>query len=152
MAKPPSRDESVDTRQFRESLRLRFEYDGETLRLIEQQRIRNVALASPGRRPQVGEQRGFWVELQTARGKTLFHRPVRNPLRTHVEVHSHDEGPQLLTGPPQPGTFTVIVPAIPDATQVVVCGTPLDEERARERDGRAEELARFDLRTEGGAA
>jgi hypothetical protein len=50
-----------------------------------------------------------------------------------------------MTGPPVPGTFEVLVPDIPKATTVVVCGTPLDPERAQEVKGRSEELARFDL-------
>jgi hypothetical protein len=145
MTEQPSPADIVDTRQYRHSLRLQFDYDGEALRLVEQTRVRMIAPASPVPRPKLGEQRGFWVELQNARGHTLFHRLVHNPLRASVEVHSPDGPPQILTGRPQPGSFEVLVPDIPDATTVVVCGTPLDPERAREGEPRSEELARYTL-------
>jgi len=146
MAKQPPRAEPVDTRRYRYSLRLRFEFDGESLQLVDQQRIRKIAPASPIPLPTVGEQQGFWVELRTSRGRTLFHRPVYNPLRTRVEVHSPDRQPRVLTGPPQAGTFSVLVPDIPEASRVVVFGAPLDEAKARAVEGRSEELASFELK------
>ena len=105
----------------------------------------HIAPASPIPRPKLGEQRGFWVELQTRKGRTVFHRLVYNPLRTRVEVHSPDRQPQIINGPPVPGMFEVLVPEIPEASTVVVCGTPLEPERARKVEARSEELARFDL-------
>lgn len=147
MVENSSQEQTVDTRQYRHSIRLQFQFDGESLRLISQTRIRKIAPASPVPRPKVGQQRGFWVEIQTADKRTVFHRILHNPLRTHVEVHSPDRKPRIVTGPPMPGIFEVLVPDIPNAVTVAVFGMPLDAERARGAKECSEELGRFDLST-----
>jgi hypothetical protein len=145
--------EIVDTRQYRHSIRLRFEYDGKSLRLVGKKRLQMIAPASPVPRPKVGTQGGFWVELQSAEGQTVFHRLIYNPLRTKVEVHSPDRQPKIITGPPVPGTFSVLVPDIPKAKIAIVFGPPLDPGKAKAAGDHTQELMRFDLndREDGGS-
>ena len=145
MTDQPVNKEIVDTRQYRYSIRLRFGYDGKLLHLVGKKRLQMIAPASPAPRPKAGKQGGFWLELQTAEGETVFHRLIYNPLRTKVEVHSPDRKPKIIAGPPSPGTFSVLVPDIPKANIAIVFGTPLDLEKAKAAEYRTEELARFDL-------
>lgn len=147
-----SKDQGVDTRRYRHTLRLRFEFDGESLELISRVRVAMIAPGSPARRPKVGEDGGLWVEVLGDDKHVLFHRVLSNPLRARVEVHSPDRKHEMLHGDPQPGTFEVLIPDIPGARQVAVFGTPLTADRAKESGGRSEELGRFDLAGDDGKA
>ena len=138
-------DRVMDTRQYRQTWRLRFEYDGERLRLVRRTRVAMIAPTSPVQRPRLGESGGMWVELLGDDDRPLFHRVLSDPLRTRVEVHSPDRRPEVRFGDPQPGQFEVLVPDVPGARDIAVRGTPLDPVQARETEGRSVEIARFPL-------
>jgi hypothetical protein len=143
----------VDTRRFPSSWRLTFRYDeGGVIELADRKDLPMIAPGSPGPMPSGGEYSGSWVELQDQQGRVLFERVLHDPFRTMVEVHyPPGRKSKVVPGPRQAGEFEVLVPAMPDATTVVVWSSELDAERRNEA---AREVGRFDLgeATRGGTA
>lgn len=142
MAQSPS-DRPVDTRQYRTSLRLTFRFDGRQVELVRRERLRKVAPGTTPDRPSAGKNSGAWVELVDRSGRVLFHRLLRDPLQTRAEHHSPDGRITLHVREPESGQFSVIVPEIPDATEVVLYASPTDHERMHEP---ASALGRFPIR------
>jgi hypothetical protein len=137
--------EPVDTRRFPSSWRLTFRYDeAGTIELAGQEAVPMVAPGSPGPiRTGGGDYSGSWVELQDAQGRVLIDYVLHDPFRRLLAVH-YPPGPrnQVVPGPPHPGEFTVIVPAMPEATTAVVWSSPLEAEGRSEA---AREVGRFPL-------
>lgn len=138
--------------------RMTFEYEGNDIRKIAQQR---VAMTTPPSHPLAANNEvGFWLELRDAQNQPVYRRVMQSPIQTSVEVFSPDG--QIVRRPvSEPrGVFQVIVPDHPRASSLVFVGTPQPppepmgsraEERARNPQPRvgtspATELARFDLR------
>jgi hypothetical protein len=136
--------EPVDTRRFPSSWRLTFRYDEDgVVELADRVELPMIAPGSPGPMPSGGEYSGTWVELRDRQGRVLFDRVLHDPFRTMLEVH-HPPGrrSQVVPGPRQPGEFEVLVPAMAEATTVVVWSSPLQAERRNEA---AREVGRFEL-------
>jgi hypothetical protein len=70
---------------------------------------------------------GFWYELQDADGSVLYRRIIGNPLRAAFEGPDTDNGnePVLIDSVADPHTFTLLVPLLSSATQVVIFSSPL---------------------------
>jgi hypothetical protein len=100
------------------AVRLVFEYDGDDVRLVFQQRVDvavlgfDLALTSPP---------GHYVEVRTSEGRSLTRVPVRGAFSTNAEVFG--EPGTLITrvdlGRPA-GAFTVVVPATEVAAHVLL--------------------------------
>jgi hypothetical protein len=137
--------------------RVTFEYDGDQVRKVAQQRV--AMTAPPSHDLASGDEVGFWYELRDASNNPVYRRVVQNPMQGTVEVFSQDGG--IVRRPVQDprGVFQVVVPEIADASNLVLIGTPQPiappigsraEERARPAIPRvgttpAREIARFDL-------
>jgi hypothetical protein len=63
---------------------------------------------------------GFWVELRDTSGNTLYRRMMHNPMPTDREVFSNEPGQNLgrVPGGPSEGSFSIVVPNHPDATEI----------------------------------
>ena len=116
------------------SVRFIFEYDGDEVRLVSQQRV-DVAVTgfdvSPGRALPPGR----YVEVRTADGTPLAAVPVRGGSGASLEVFPEAPGePITRTEVERPsGAFTVVLPAADRAGQVAV----LQVDRAPDRPGEA---------------
>jgi hypothetical protein len=102
----------------RESWRLTFHFDGESVELRRSERLAMAAPAAIGEPPKGGEQSGAWVEVLDERGDVLHHRLVHDPFRLRAEHHSPDGTIEVHFRPPEPTDFEVVVPALPHADSV----------------------------------
>lgn len=122
-----------------QSLRLVFEYDRDTVRLVASQRVEMTAPA-PQRLVARPDERGFWVEVRDERERPLYRRTMRDPVVRDLETIADDD---RLTRIPydQPGHFSIVVPAVAGMKSVLLVN-------AAPGVAAAERSLRFDL--EGG--
>jgi hypothetical protein len=107
------------------AIRLTFEYDGDQVRLLSQQRVDMVVPASA---PVTGfdGHKGVWAELKDGQNRTLYRQVMHNPLRGDVEVFSDDPARNVARHPtPQrKGVFVVLVPDTDEGREVVLSSSP----------------------------
>lgn len=140
------------------AVRLIFEFEGDTVRLVSQQPVDTVVTT-----PIAAEQRaGHFVETRNEAGDLLARVPVRTGLQPGLqqsaEVFPEDHAePITRVDAEARGAFTVVVPAHADAAQVAVVRIPPGRLRAA-RPGRFTpprsteahvELGAFRLRQQG---
>ena len=149
-SEPPLEEAPADNAN--RAMRLSFAYEGSEVRLVEQQNLQKVTQPSdPIDTRQYRERSGFWVEIQDGQGQPLYRRIMDDHFEPSIEVRSQDPEYPLERIPidrPR-GTFSVIVPAFPDADAVVLFGSPIDSRDARAAMQPAREIARFGLRRQG---
>lgn len=92
-------------------IRFLFEYEGDNVRLLSTRRINKLAPTSDPLEGYEGQQ-GFWAEVRSADGSTLYRQVMPDPMRRDVEVFSDDPEQSINRVPvDQPtGVFTVVVP------------------------------------------
>ena len=109
---------SVDSRSMNRprAVRLIFEYDGDDVRLVFQQRVDvavlgfSIAQASP---------LGHYVEVRTSEGQSLIRVPVQGAFSPRAEVFGEPGTPITRVELKRPaGAFTVVVPGSEVATHV----------------------------------
>lgn len=115
----------------RESWRLTFHFDGESVQLAESERLPMLAPAAVGEPPRGGENSGAWVEVLDSGGTALYHQLLHDPFHLRAEHHSPDGRIEVHWRPPEPTDFEVIVPALRQAETVSVWATPPDEYEGR---------------------
>jgi hypothetical protein len=130
------------------SLRFTIEYRGTDMSIVDRRSLDMPAPISDAIRGYDG-QSGFWYELRSPSGETLYRRVLHNPLRFHVEEHALEPSPTMRRrAVEQPsGVFTVLVPDDPQAATLVVFSSPPDPAALAEPAGR---IAEFSLRQSGG--
>jgi hypothetical protein len=128
-----------------QALRLVFEYEGDEVKLVSQQRV--AMLVPPGdTRGGEEERAGFRYEVQDREGRALYRRAARNPIRTDMEVFGPEPGSftHVETAEPR-GVFTLLIPDLEEAhTLALVAGSAEPEQAARG----PREIARFNLSAE----
>lgn len=118
------------------ALRLTFAYRGNEIRLIDSLRIETITPPVVTPPPREG-QSGYWFQVTDPSGTVVYHRPLHDPIVTHVEVFSR-EGQQTITRIPvarPEGRFSVLIPDLPEAADFSLLGPPNSlrpEEPARE--------------------
>jgi hypothetical protein len=132
---------------LRESWRLTFHFDGESVQLRRSERLPMVAPATVGQQPNGGEHSGAWVEVLDGKGEVLHHRLLHDPFHLTAEHHSPDGAIDLHFRPPEPTDFEVVVPALPQAESVRLWVSGPDEPG---RLGPARDQGRFPLEEERG--
>lgn len=72
---------------------------------------------------------GFWYELQSHHGEVLYRQIIGNPIRTSVYLPDEEDPTRLvrLETLPEEKTFVLLVPAFPEAAEVVLHSSSLDE-------------------------
>ncbi|MGZ4618155.1 MAG: hypothetical protein ACXV3F_05400 [Frankiaceae bacterium] len=104
-------------------MRLIFEYDGDDVRLVSQQRVDVVVtgfdIAS-------GPQPGNYVEMRSDVGEALARVPVREAFTGSAEVFPERPGEQITrVDVERPhGAFTVVLPAPEGAKRIAVVRVP----------------------------
>ncbi len=101
--------------------RLTFTYRNGTIELVSQQQVEmrlpaKTVSKDPERLPP------FWYELRDARSEVLYRLDAPDPIPTDVEVFSDDPERTIERAPyaPEQGVFTVLVPEIEDAEEVLL--------------------------------
>jgi len=94
--------------------------------------------------PKKGES-GFWYEVRNDRGQILYSHAKFNPIRFEREVFPEDpqESPHWVKIKKPAGIFELLVPDIPEATEVVLFSSPLKPEESGKP---AEEIGRYPIR------
>lgn len=129
------------------ALRLVFEHDGPSVRLVSTTRVDAVAPPSDSLESFVGRS-GFWYELTDGGTALLYRRVTQTPLGLTPEVFDPEGSPTRASVAESSGAFTVLVPELEGARQIALVGSPPGAETAAEA---AMVLAVFDL-TEGPVA
>ena len=131
------------------AMRLIFEYDGDTVRLVSQQ---PVDMAITGADLAQAHGVGTFVDARDASNRTVARVPARGVPEHMVEVFPEQPGqPIVHVRVERPrGAFTVVVPAPKDAARIAVVQVKPDAARAAAAPGaaaalRTTELASFDL-------
>jgi len=115
-----------------EALRLVLTYRGGEVKLNDEVRVAMRLMPSDSleRKPQE-QLSGFWYELQTKEGETLYRRVMRNPLRAWVDLGDEPGSTRLRhlesERPLDEVTFMLDVPSLPNGDQVVLFSSPLDQ-------------------------
>ncbi|MDQ3342452.1 MAG: hypothetical protein M3425_04510 [Actinomycetota bacterium] len=109
------------------SLRLTFEFSGDEISLAERRVVAKVAPPSEDlERKRPRERSGFWMELQDGKGRTLYRRVIRNPIRANAEVALEEGGFTNRVSVAQRGTFSLVVPNLREAADLALFASPLD--------------------------
>lgn len=105
--------------------RLTFEYEGDSVRLVDRQPVSMLAPVDDAELLARGED-GYWIEVRDDEGHPLYQQVLHQPLQTHYEVFSPEPGvsPQLVPNPDSRGAFQAVVPDLPNGAVVVVQGPP----------------------------
>jgi hypothetical protein len=140
-AQPPQ------ARSYNKALRLTFEYEGSSVKLVSAQ---SVDMILPPSHPleTTEAQTGFWFTLADNQGKPVYRRTVQNPIRYDREVFSNDPAHPSIQRVPvaQPkGTFVMLVPDVPEARTVQLFSHPLEPLAPALA---AKEIARFTITPE----
>lgn len=141
------------------AVRMIFEYEGDTIRLVSTQRV-DVAVTGFDLPAETATPPGHYVQLRSADGVSLAQVAVRNGPTASAEVFPETAGePIVRTDLERPrGAFTVVVPAAAGARQIAVVEVahPPSTEGLAPQAGVATtstDLATFDLdATEDGAS
>src|SRR5262245_29381195 len=140
MAEAPVPHQSVNPTH---AIRLTFEYDGDNVRLVSQQRVEMTLPASDPVRGHEG-QKGFWYELRDEQNQPLYRRVTHNPMRSDVEVFSDDPAKTVSRQavPMRKGVFVAVVPDHAQGQDVVLSASPPVQALVA---GHAREIARVRL-------
>lgn len=126
------------------ALRFTFSYQGSDLKMSAIERLEKVTPPSDSLEP-LEDHSGFWYELQDAQGKPVYRRIIHNPISYAVEVPTGQEEGETLqwleVQHPQ-GDFTLLVPELASARDLVFFSSPLDIEDDTQAAG---EIFRLDL-------
>lgn len=123
------------------AIRVIFEYEGDKLEVRDEIATEKAIAPSDPIRGYEGES-GSWIELRDDKGDLVFRRILSDPIQFDVESHDPELGSRRHPVEKPSGTFTVLVPDVPDARDLIVVASPLDAER---RAAPAEPLVRFRL-------
>jgi hypothetical protein len=89
---------------------------------------------------------GFWIELHDAKNNVLYRRAMPNPVQSDVEIFDPERGPHRHAVKDPEGVFTVLVPDMPDAEEIVFVSSPFDPAK---RQNAARKVAAMPLRGRG---
>lgn len=128
------------------AVRLRFQYDGDAVKLVGRTPLDKVPPASDPIQGYEG-QSGSWLEVRDASGRVVHRQVLHHPIKHDVEVFSGDPNRpfvrQMLDEPT--GDFDVIVPEYQAPHSAVLFHST--HERGVPS-GPSREFARFDLGTQ----
>jgi hypothetical protein len=104
------------------AMRLTFSYEGNSVKLLSQQRVEMIVPASDAVKG-YGTHKGFWAELRSGRDKTLYRTVMHNPTKNDAEVFpgTPNEGITREPAPKRKGVFVVVVPDTDEGEQVILC-------------------------------
>jgi hypothetical protein len=115
--------------------RLTFTYAGDDIRLVAQQRLEMIAPPDDSALT-LNARAGTWIEVRDGNGRGLYRQVLTDPVRAGYEVTprtSDEVGIHVVPAVPT-GVFTVVVPDLPGAADVVLhrlTAADLDVPRAR---------------------
>jgi hypothetical protein len=119
---------------YTHALRISFAYDGDKITLAGSTRVA-MRVPAPATPPPDEKQAGYWLEVRGRDHELLYHRPIHDPLQRDVEVFGDEPGGPLRRTPSRraSGSFEVLIPDLPAATQFILHGPAAGAEGALTR-------------------
>jgi hypothetical protein len=130
------------------AVRLTFSYEGNRIDLISKQKIQKRL---PGRISpdiQKGQTSGFWLELSNDNRSILYKQIIDNPIRVDTEVFSENPKQSITRHElvDIKGTFSIVIPNIPDARNFDLFGSLVLSEGMRGLQKPAAKIFHLDLK------
>lgn len=102
--------------------RVTFAYEGSTVRVVARRRVAMQAPPDDSEAVAAGS-RGYWAEVRSADGTTLYAQVLHQPIQSDWEVHNlHGVQPRHVLPDEVRGAFEVVVPDLPGGEELVVHG------------------------------
>jgi hypothetical protein len=131
-------------RRLERSLRLSFRFEGAAITLFDRREVEMRALPSHGLEGRDSAQfSGCWLELQASDGRVLYRRTVPHPMIRRSELLAEDGSFSIHLWVPERGAFSVVVPGLPQAAELVIFASPAERPEVPQPAG---ELLRVPLR------
>lgn len=107
------------------AIRIVFEYDADTLRVVSTERVDMMVPLSDPTDDYRGRE-GSWIELQNADGSTVYRQVLSHAIPSDVEALSDADGHPLTRRAVEhpKGTFVALLPELESARTLVVCHQP----------------------------
>lgn len=126
--------------------RLTFTYSDGEIELVSSQQVEITLPAKPPSRKRAAKRPEFWYELRDAQADVVYRLDAPDPIPTDVEVFSDDPKRTIerSPNPPKEGVFTVLMPEIEDAEEILLMRVATSRGLKTGADA-AVEVARFKL-------
>jgi hypothetical protein len=116
-------------RIWKHARRVMVEYDGSTMSVVSDKRLR---MAPPPSDPiaDYAGQTGFWYCVADANNRTLYRRVIASPLLNGIEVYTNDRTRPLyrIDGSPRKVTLVLVFPDMADSVRLDIFGSQRDPE------------------------
>ena len=110
------------------SLRLNFRFELGELTLIDRLELEMKPLPTNDLEAFKPEERsGFWIEAQDEQGRALYRRSMPHPMVRRSEAHGDEKDPRTVMWVEERGAFSVVVPNLHRAADLVMYGSPTDQ-------------------------
>lgn len=105
-----------------------FTYQGPNFRLISQQRVEKVLPPSNLLDTKKGKS-GFWFEFTDSEQNILYQKSIINLIQTDTEIFSNELKESIMRqkGPQIEGTFSILIPDLPEAKTFSLFGNPIQK-------------------------
>jgi hypothetical protein len=131
MSSPSSLATTSSDQKRTNAKRLTFSYEGNKIKLIEQQNIQKIVPPSVTVDTK-NNRSGFWFEVTGDKQDVLYRRIIDNPIKTDIEVFSDEKVTESISRHKVSdikGAFSIVIPDIPEAEGLDLFGSPIREER-----------------------
>lgn len=128
------------------AIRLTFSYEGNDIKLISKQNIEKV-LQPPSLQSHIQQgQTGSWYELSDENQRLLHRQIIDNPIKVDAEVFSDTESISRVKLSEIRGTFSIVVPNIPESKNFDLFSSPVISEGIRGLQKPATKIFHLDLK------
>jgi hypothetical protein len=133
--------------QSNRAIRLTFSYEGNNIKLISRQNIEKVLRPSTQFHIQEN-QTGSWYELTNDQQHVLFRQIIDNPIKVDAEVFSDNKTESISRHMLSDirGTFSIVVPDIPEGKNFDLFNSPVISEGIRGLQKPATKILHLDLK------
>jgi hypothetical protein len=131
MSSPSSLATTSSDQKRTNAKRLTFSYEGDKIKLIEQQNIQKIVPPSVTVDTK-NNRSGFWFEITGDKQDVLYRRIIDNPIKTDIEVFSDEKVTESVSRHKVSdikGAFSIVIPDIPEAEGLDLFGSPIREEK-----------------------
>jgi hypothetical protein len=131
MSSPSSLATTSSDQKRTNAKRLTFSYEGNKIKLIEQQNIQKIVPPSVTVDTK-NNRSGFWFEITGDKQDVLYRRIIDNPIKTDIEVFSDEKVTESVSRHKVSdikGAFSIVIPDIPEAEGLDLFGSPIREEK-----------------------
>lgn len=141
-----SRLQNRPSKPCRRSIRIKFCYEKNTIRLVGFQRVQATCPPAVGPLPDPEAASGLWVEIRDSKGELLHYRLLHGHF-TSAETTREDGTLERYFADEVVCDFYVLLPDLENACHIVFMGDIGKKSKKAKKGQRSSELARFDIPT-----